>query len=104
MHDTGTKNSEPSVLTALGRGRNPSEQQKFLSLALPELNLGVTVWSIIVAENLESSNHRHTGSIDWNYDHAVPAMGPLRVPLGSPMAAHDDGNLDGQACKTTSTR
>lgn len=66
-----------------------------MSLALPELNLGMTVRSIVVPKNLESSNHFNTGSIDGNNYHAVPAMGPLRIPLGAPMAAHDDSNLHG---------
>lgn len=53
----------------------------------------MTVRSIVVPEDLESSDHRHSRRIDRNHHHAVPAMGPLRIPLSAPVAAHDDSNL-----------
>lgn len=54
----------------------------------------MAVRSVIVPKNLESSNHLHPGSVNWDYDHAVPAMRPPRVPLGTSVTAHDDRNLD----------
>lgn len=54
----------------------------------------MAVRSVIVPKNIESSDHLHPGSVNRDYDHAVPAMRPLRVPLGTSVAAHNDGNLD----------
>lgn len=50
--------------------------------------------SIVVPEYLESSNYFHPGIVHGNCHHAVSAMGPLRVPIGPLVTAHDDGNLD----------
>lgn len=66
----------------------------------PQLNLGVTMRSVIVSEYLERSHYPNSRGLHGDKNHAMPHMQTLCVPRLALVSTHDNGHLGREPSNT----